>query len=162
MSDHHGRDHDGHDDNEGHDADDQLMAEVRAAVDSADPLPPRLLDAAKAAFVWRTIDEELAHLQFDSLAGSEIAVRSGAADSVVHLSFASSEASIEVDLSGRAIDGQVVPPAAEVFLLLASGERIPITCDDLGQFGLERSVSGPVRLVARLPAGDVVTEWFTV
>jgi hypothetical protein len=148
-------------DGENHEADDQLLDELREAVNAADPLPERLLGVAKAAYAWRTIDEELAHLEFDSLAASELAIRSGAADAVVHLSFAASEASIQVDLSGGAIDGQVVPPAVRVFLLLASGERIELDCDELGQFGLDRAMSGPVRVVAHLSTGDVVTEWFT-
>lgn len=139
--------------------DDQLMDELRAAVDAMDPVPDRLIEGAKAAFVWRTIDQELAHLQYDSLAGSEVLVRSGSA---VHLSFATSEAAIEIEIGDDTLTGQVVPPASAVRILFRSGEHIEAPCDPSGQFSVDRPGSGPIRLVAVLPAGDVVTEWFTV
>ena len=139
-----------------------LLGDLRRSVAQADPLPARLVEAAKAAFVWRTVDEELAHLQFDSLAGSEVLVRSDGA-SGVHLSFATPQASIVVEVAADAIVGQVVPAGAtEVSLLLSSGHRMATGCDELGQFSFATKPSGPVRLVARLAGGDVVTEWFTV
>jgi hypothetical protein len=138
-----------------------LLDELRLVIAQADPPPPRLIETAKAAYVWRTIDEELAHLEFDSLAGSDVLVRSGGS-SGVHLSFATPEASIEVEVTDGGLVGQVVPPATEVCLLLGSGQRIETACDELGQFTFERQSSGPVRLVARLAGGDVVTEWFTI
>ena len=140
----------------------ELLGELRLAVAWADPLPPRLLESARAAFVWRTIDEELAHLQFDSLVGSEVLVRSDGAGAV-HLSFATAEASVEIEAAGEAITGQVVPGSAVgVSLLAGSGQRSDTTCDQHGQFSFDQRPSGPLRLVAHLPAGDVVTEWFTV
>lgn len=143
-------------------ADAELLGELRLAVDWGDPLPSRLVEAARAAFVWRTIDEELAHLQFDSLAGSEVLVRSDAT-SAVHLSFATAEASIEVEAAAGTITGQVAPGAGvAVSLLTGSGDRLDATCDGHGQFTFTAKPTGPLRLVAHLPAGDVVTEWFTV
>lgn len=143
-------------------ADQALLEELRVAASVMDGPPAHLLEAARAAFVWRTIDEELAHLQFDSLAGSEVLVRSSGA-SGVHLSFATTEASIEVDVTTEAILGQVVPAeATEVVLLHSSGERVAGPCDELGQFHFPGRPAGPIRLVVRLPGGDVVTEWFTV
>lgn len=140
----------------------QLLGDLRRAVAQIDPLPPRLVEVARAAYVWRTVDEELAHLQFDSLAGSEVLVRSDSATGV-HLSFATPQASIEVEVTEEAIVGQVVPAGAvEVSLLLSSGERVATPCDELGQFTFGAKPSGPVRLVARFDRGDVVTEWFTV
>ena len=52
---------------------DPLMAEVRAVLENADPVPPAVLAAAKGTFTWRTIDSELAELvadSADSLAGA--------------------------------------------------------------------------------------------
>ena len=139
-----------------------LLSELRLAVDAIDPVPPRLLETARAAFVWRTVDEDLAHLQFDSLAGSEVLVRSDHPGGV-HLSFATAAASIEVDVADDTILGQVVPAGAGgVTLLLGSGRRVEASCDELGQFSFADRPSGPVRLVAHQPHGDVVTEWFTV
>ena len=145
------------------DADDAgLLGELRLAVDTYDPVPPRLVETARAAFVWRTVDEELAHLRFDSLAGSEVLVRSDTPTGV-HLSFATAAASIEVDVADDTILGQVVPAGASgVTLLLGSGRRVDTGCDELGQFSFPSRPSGPVRLVAHQANGDVVTEWFTV
>jgi len=139
-----------------------LLSELRLAVDAADPVPPRLIETARAAFVWRTVDEELAHLQFDSLAGADVLVRSDTPTGV-QLSFATAAASIEVDVADDTILGQVVPAGATgVTLLLGSGRRVDTGCDELGQFSFHSRPSGPVRLVAHQPQGDVVTEWFTV
>lgn len=144
-------------------ADHELLGELRLAVDWGDPLPSRLIEAARAAFVWRTIDEELAHLQFDSLAGAEVLVRSDPASAAVHLSFATAEASIEVEATEGSLTGQVAPGAAVVVsLLTADGARTDVTCDQHGQFAFAAKPAGPLRLVAHLPAGDIVTEWFTV
>ena len=45
---------------------------------------------------------------------------------------------------------------------LMQREPLRSKCDELGQFSFATKPSGPVRLVARLAGGDVVTEWFTV
>jgi hypothetical protein len=150
-------------------ADAELLAELRGAVAAADPVPDRLLDTAKAAYGWRRIDEELANLQFDSLAGSEVLVRgavvgtTGDRASDLHLSFATGEVSIEVDVADRMIFGQVVPAGAtEVTLVQSTGHQLSSPCDALGQFSFDRRPTGPIRLVARQPGGDIVTAWFTV
>ncbi|MGF1597218.1 MAG: hypothetical protein ACFCVK_09860 [Acidimicrobiales bacterium] len=141
--------------------DDRLLDELRTAVNAFDPVPDRLMAAARAAFVWRTVDEELAHLQFDSLAGSdEVLVRTGG--SSVHLSFATSGASVEIEIGPEALLGQVVPPAMSIRLVRADGGADIQSCDGEGQFRFPRPVSGPVRLVATVEGGDIVTEWFTV
>lgn len=140
--------------------DGRLFDELRAAVNTIDPVPERLMEGARSAFVWRTIDEELAQLTFDSLADSEVLVRSGQA---VHLRFAASEAGIEVEIADDAIIGQVVPPATAVRLLLKSGEQLDVACDEFGQFTIDNPPSGPIRLVVVFDGGsDVATEWFTV
>lgn len=143
--------------------DDLLLADLRTAVDAKDPVPDRLLDAAKAAFSWRTIDEELAQLQFDSLADAGAGgalVRS--ADTAVHLSFGASEAWIEVDVTDDAVLGQVAPPAQEVRMVFGSGEQVVVECDEHGQFSFERPAAGPIRLIANLAGSEVATEWFTI
>lgn len=139
--------------------DDVLLAELRAAVSAKDPVPARLIESAGAAYSWRTIDEELAQLQFDSLAEAT-AVRS--VDSAIHLSYGASETWIEIDVTDDAILGQVEPPADEVRLVFGSGNHLAAACDEFGQFRFERPPSGPVRLVAYLQGREVATEWFTI
>lgn len=144
----------------GPDADDTLLDDLRVTVAAFDSVPDRLVEAAKSAYVWRTIDEELAQLQFDSLASPEALVRSTQA--AVHLTFGTSQAWIEVDLTSEYIMGQVIPPATEIKLIFASDEDVTAACDEVGQFSFDRPTSGPVRLIARLAEGEVATEWFTI
>ena len=49
-------------------SDDELLALVGRALRAAEPVPDRVLTGARAAWTWRTIDEELAELVFDSAA----------------------------------------------------------------------------------------------
>ena len=143
-----------------HDPDDGLLADLHAAVAEFDPLPERLMASAKAAYGWRTIDEELAQLQFDSLASSEALVRSGQA--VVHLTFWTSHCWIEVDITAEQIMGQVNPPATEIKLTSMAGGDLGTSCDEIGQFSFGCPRSGPVRLIAKLDGVAVSTEWFTI
>ena len=48
--------------------DDDLLELVGRALRAADPVPERVIEGARAAWTWRTIDEELAELVFDSAA----------------------------------------------------------------------------------------------
>ena len=47
-------------------ADDDLLDVLGHALRVSDPVPGNVLDGARAAFAWRTIDTELAELVFDS------------------------------------------------------------------------------------------------
>jgi hypothetical protein len=40
-------------------SDDTLLRELSQAVRNPEPAPPRMLQAAKAAFSWRSVDDEL-------------------------------------------------------------------------------------------------------
>lgn len=42
------------------DSDEHLLADLAEAVLAARKVPPRLVDAGKAAFAWHTVDAELA------------------------------------------------------------------------------------------------------
>ncbi|MGH9269940.1 MAG: hypothetical protein ACRDZ2_01565, partial [Ilumatobacteraceae bacterium] len=46
--------------------DDQLQELLGRALRAAEPLPDKVVTGARAAWTWRTIDEELAELVFDS------------------------------------------------------------------------------------------------
>ncbi|MET0326995.1 MAG: hypothetical protein ABW219_17400, partial [Ilumatobacteraceae bacterium] len=48
--------------------DDELQAVLARALRTVDPVPDHVLAGARAAWTWRTIDEELAELVFDSAA----------------------------------------------------------------------------------------------
>jgi hypothetical protein len=90
--------------------DDRLLAELREAVAEADQVTDRQREAARAAFTWRTVDAELAELLHDSALEST-AVR-GADDAARTLSFVSGPITLEVEIDGDTVMGQVVGAAA--------------------------------------------------
>ncbi len=62
---------------------DPMFATLRNVIDHADPVPQAVVDAARAAYTWRTIDAELAELTADSAmasAGRAIGIRAATAD----------------------------------------------------------------------------------
>ncbi len=52
--------------------DDDLMDELRELLARVDPVDPRLLEQARFAYTWRTVDAELAELSFDSLVDRDV------------------------------------------------------------------------------------------
>ena len=144
-------------------SDDQLLAQLGAALDAVDPVPEHVLDAAKAAFTWRTIDAELASLVFDSAAEDLIGVRS--AETPRQLTFSSPGFEVELIIlsdATRRLVGQLVPPQpAEIVLHHETGERA-VRSDSLGRFTIDDVPVGSVRLTCRLQGENgpaVQTEW---
>jgi hypothetical protein len=155
------------------DPDGPLVAQLRAFVARADPVPALVVATAKAALGWRRLDADLAELLSDSAleAGSPVLVR-GAGDDVRSLSFAAGELAIEVEVSAdgpgrpaRRILGQLTPPGpASVAAQFdpAAGDSAAVDADRLGRFRLALPHAGRVRLRIERPSGAVVeTSWFT-
>jgi hypothetical protein len=143
-------------------SDDDLLELVGRALRAADPVPDRVIEGARAAWTWRTIDEELAELVFDS-AAELTGVRSE--DTARQLTFRAPGMEIEVmvvDEVSRRIVGQLIPPGTFTVRLLSSDERVQEeTADRLGRFAFDAVAPGPVRLAVVDPDGThvVTTEW---
>ncbi len=143
-------------------SDDDLLELVGRALRAADPVPDRVLEGARAAWTWRTIDQELAELIFDS-AAELTGVRSE--DTARQLTFRAPGMEIEVmvvDEASRRIVGQLVPPGAHNVQLLSSDDVVrEETTDRLGRFAFDAVAPGPVRLAVIDPDGTAVvtTEW---
>lgn len=139
----------------------ELLALVGRAIDAADPVPERVLEGARGAFTWRTIDTELAEMVFDStqeLSG----VRSE--DVNRQVTFQAPGVEIEVmviESGGRRLVGQLIPPAAMTIELVASDAVSAVDSDRLGRFTFDDIAPGPVRLVVLGADGErvVQTEW---
>ncbi len=86
--------------------DEGLMEELARAVAQTEAVPDHRRNAARAAFTWRTIDEELLALTHDSLELADAAVR-GALD-VRTLGFESDGLSLEIEVDGDRVFGQVL------------------------------------------------------
>jgi hypothetical protein len=141
--------------------DDVLADELAGVLRSRDPMPASVANAARGAFAWRTLDEDLAVLSLDSLLEATAGVR-GAGDR--QLTFEGRGLSLEVDVveGGRRVVGQVVPPQHGEVELEGPHTRSSAETDAHGQFAL--SVwNGPARLRFRPASGPaVVTDWVTL
>lgn len=152
----------------GRDGDEPLVEELRRVVELADPVPARVLEAARGSFSWRTIDAELAELAYDSAvaAGGEALVRSAGGGRV--LTFESPGLSVEVEVtpsgSGRRLVGQLVPPQPAAIEIRHAAGTLAVDADELGRFAADGIPGGPVSLVCRPADGSpaVATGWLVL
>ena len=153
-------------------SDEGLMLELRSLLTRLDPVDPRLLDKARFAYCWRSVDSELAELSFDSLVDHDmaLAVRAGGDPAVEPrmLGFGAvvggENVAIEVEVTPGparpALVGQLLPAgAATVELQAGTGEVDTVQADELGRFLIEPVPSGPVRLRVRHGERLVHTTW---
>ncbi|MFN0090473.1 MAG: hypothetical protein ACKVWR_09450 [Acidimicrobiales bacterium] len=154
----------------GSDADDQV---VRALADywrRTDPAPANVVAAAKASFTWRTIDQELVELVFDSSAESELVAFGAAASAETsderRLVFESGALRIEMAVSsndGTSLVGSLSPPARGEVVLRHPDGAITSESDDEGRFSFDHVPVGPICLRAMRPGGGAVqTDWVLI
>ena len=145
--------------------DEELLAQLRQALKARRAVPPGFIEAAAGAFAWRTIDAELAQLTYDSLAPSEAApVTRSEPASIRALTFTSPRLTIELEVAGDSLLGQVVPPqAATIRVQARDGAEAVITADQIGCFVIQPAPRGPFRLRCQTAASvDVLTGWITL
>ncbi len=141
--------------------DDEIMALLAEALERADPVPAHVMDNARAAFTWRTIDAELAELVFDSALHSS-GVRSEETNRQV--TFRSSNVEIEIMIledRGRRLVGQLVPARDATIELIGADGMQSSSTDGLGRFAFAQLDDGPARLVVVGSDGRrvVQTDW---
>ncbi|HEU0090273.1 MAG TPA: hypothetical protein VFQ77_21895 [Pseudonocardiaceae bacterium] len=142
--------------------DDQLLRELGAALHSARPITNDDLGRARAAFTWRTVDEELAlaTLVYDSSVAERPLVRSASLPGSRTLVFEADTVAVEVDATPDALVGRVVPAGrADISLLTLDGPVSATTADDMGSFVLPTAPPGPVRLRCQTATAHLVTDW---
>jgi hypothetical protein len=147
------------------DRDETLERRLREALEAEDPVPAHVLEAARAAIGWRTIDAELAELLTEE--GKELAGVRGAGEAQRQLTFAAGAVELEllVDATaGPRIDGQLVPPGPATVLLQATdGTDEEVRTDELGRFAFVAIAARRVRLAVRPDAGAaLVTPWLAL
>lgn len=124
-------------------------------------IPPEWREAARAAYTWRTVDEELLALVHDSAADGVAAVR-GEAEART-LAFSGGGLTLEVELADRRIEGQLDGDGAgEVIFEHVDGRSRSTTTDETGFFTLAGEDHGLVRFAVRADAGRLVTEWIVL
>lgn len=140
-------------------ADDALLAEIGEALRAAGPPSETMIAGARAAFAWRTVDEELAALSYDSRTDDLVAVR-GAEDDAPTLVYEASTLAVELQLLDTVVLGQLVPAGpGEVVALAAEGEVARADTDALGCFRLPVVGTAPLRLRCTTPDSTLLTDW---
>lgn len=152
------------------DPDEQLIGELRALFGELDPVPPLVIETAKASLGWRRLDADLAELLSDSALQEEpFALARGGEATARAVTFSSTELTIDIEVhvddEARTLMGQLSPPAAAgIEVQTTSDEMVSSTADELGRFRVRLATGGPIRIRV-LGADDnppVETSWITV
>ena len=146
--------------------DEVLLAALHEAVADREAVPPAFVAAAKGAFAWHDIDAELAQLIYDSQQEAAAGLRSESA-SIRALSFASAHLSIEVEITGDSLLGQLIPARpGTVEVQVLDGGAVTVPVDEAGCFTVDPKPDSTFRL--RCHTGhtgtqtDVLTGWVTL
>lgn len=144
--------------------DDALMADIRQALAQSAPGSDAVLEAGRRAFTWRTVDEELAGLTYDSLLDDGALVR-GAPGAARSLLFDAEDLSMEVDILPGRLVGQLVPGVpGEIVVESRTGDVARAAADDEGCFTIAvGTTTDPLlRLRCTTALGVVVTDWVSI
>jgi hypothetical protein len=142
--------------------DDELLGALRQALAARDAVPPDFMANARDAFAWRNIDAELAELTFDSRQDLEMAAGTRAGEAALRaLTFAATHLAVELELTGDALLGQLVPPEpGTIGVQPRSGPPTEVAADEIGCFTVQPLPSSPFRLRCRTASGsEAVTGW---
>ena len=144
---------------------DDLLGRLKVLAAGLDPVPRRVVEAARASFSWMTVDAELAELVYDSVVDDELVGARGGGGR--QLTFEAPGVTVELDVApGSArINGQLVPPAeADVEIRHPEGS-MTVRSDRMGHFRAEGVPRGPisVRCHTRGAAGRTAhTDWVVI
>ena len=140
------------------DSDEVLLDALRDALSTPpDEVPPEFVEAAKAAFTWRTIDEELLLItSYDSVLDDTLFSRARATATARQLVFDADGVVLQVEVSAAGVTGQLMPASGPVTLVTPNGDHETAAVDELGMFVMGSAPRGPVRF--RL--ADGCTDWF--
>jgi hypothetical protein len=144
--------------------DEQLLAALGEALKARKAVPAWFVETGKSAYAWHNIDAELAQLTYDSSHDTMgAAVTRAEAASIRSLTFTSPHVSVEVEVTGNSLLGQVIPPRAGT---LETHTRAGVTAtpvDDIGCFAVDPIPASPFRLRYRTTDGiDMLTGWITL
>jgi hypothetical protein len=138
--------------------DDDLLAALGEALQEEDAVPPRLTAMGKGLFSLYSLEAELAALeQGDKLLAGVRSSTTGARD----LDFTLGDLTLHVEISGRQLSGQVVPPQPGEVDVQTQGDRPRrVEVDELGWFTVTPPPRGEFRLLFLGADGlRAVTDW---
>ncbi len=143
-------------------SDDTLLRELSQAVRNPEPAPPRMLQAAKAAFSWRSVDDELELMTLvcDSTTHDGALLRSPLTTNPRTLVFDADTLSLEIEVGTDDIMGQLIPPQpAHATITTAAGTFAQTDTDETGCFQIPRPTEGPVRIRCTTATTSLTTDW---
>jgi hypothetical protein len=155
--------------NSGIRGDDELLAALREALDAAHhPQWDLVVANARDAFTYQRLDEELAQLVYDSLLDTGVTSATRAHEDPRVVVFENDSISIEIEIIGDTLIGQVAPPGhVRITVEVPEQAAFQVHADELGCFSLTAASlgalsRGPLRLQIERGEDLTVTEWTRV
>jgi hypothetical protein len=146
--------------------DERLLAALSEAMKARAAVPEWFIETGKNAFAWHNIDAELAQLTYDSNEDQLEAAVTRAAEtaSIRSLTFTSERLTLELEVTGNSLLGQIFPARAGVLEIHTRGGEISTTeVDEIGCFSIDPIPPSPFRLRSSASDGThVLTGWITL
>lgn len=145
--------------------DERLLAALSEAMKARAAVPAWFIETGKNAFAWHNIDAELAQLTYDSNEDRrEAAVTRAETASIRSLTFTSEHLTLELEVTGNSLLGQIFPARAGVLEIhTRAGEISETEVDEIGCFSVEPIPASPFRLRSSASDGThVLTGWITL
>lgn len=147
--------------------DDQLLAALGEALRARRDVPDAFVEMGKGAYAWHHIDAELAQLTYDSSRAQDRDITAGMRSetaSIRALTFTSAHLSLELEVTGDSLLGQIIPPRPGTLeTQTRDGATTSTEVDDIGCFVIDPIPASPFRLRCRTEDGaDVLTGWITL
>lgn len=143
-----------------------LLVDLERVLETMDPVPVRVVEAARAVFDLRTLDAELIDLVRDSADLTPVVAVRGQGD-VRLLSFHREPLTIELQVTDRDFARDLIGQVSGVELTTGLVETleagvVPVELDD-GGLAADEVPAGPVRLLLTTAAGQrYATDWVTI
>ena len=140
----------------------RLLSDLRDALLAAQhPQAELIIANAQDAFSYATLEDELAHLVYDSALENDLVGTVRAADTSRMVIFECQALTMELEIRGRDIVGQIGPPGpATDSVETSDGAMSEVHADDLGCFTARVSEpAGPLRFRVSRPGSSAITEW---
>lgn len=140
----------------------RLLADLKEALLAAQhPQAELMIANAQDAFSYASLEDELAHLVYDSLLEGDLIGTVRAAETSRMVVFECQALTMELEIRGRDIVGQIGPPGTATVIVEASdGSMTEVQADELGCFAARASdPAGPLRFRVSRPGSSAITEW---
>ena len=144
--------------------DEQLLAALDEAVKAREAVPEWFVETGKNAYAWHNIDAELAQLTYDSRTDADAMAGARSETATIRaLTFTSAHLSIELEVAGDSLLGQIVPPQPGMLETHTRAGTTTSPVDEAGFFALEPIPPSPFLLRFRTADGaSVMTGWITL